>query len=103
MYVFPPGNPHLDIIEAAGQSIPPGTTNGVTLTFPPGPDTNITVRVQATNFTNTVPIRVVVTPENSPSSSYDAAISMSQGNPASTNVVVTVPTGMTSTIHAWTR
>jgi len=103
MFVFPSYNPHLDIIEAAGQPIPAGTTNSVSFELPPGPPTNIVVRVQGTDFTNNVPIRVVVTPENGSSASFDATIDISQGNPASSDVSVTLPAGTLSSIHAWTR
>jgi len=103
MIVFPPNNPHLDIVQAAGQTIPVGTTNSVSFELPPGPDTNITVRVQATGFANNVPIRVVVTPENGGSGNFDAVIDLSLGNPGATNVTVTLPSGTVSTIHAWTR
>ena len=103
MFVFPPYSPRLDIVEAGGQVIPAGTTNSVSFNLPPGPSTNIIVRVQATDFTNNIPIRVVVTPENGSSTNYNATIDISQGNPASTNVTVTLPAGTISTIHAWTR
>jgi hypothetical protein len=105
MVVFPPTN-RLDIIEAAGQSIPFDAPNGVSFLLPPGPSTNINVRIQALGSfyggTN-VPIRVTVTPEYGGAVSYDGAIDLSQGTPATTNMTVTLPAGTTSQIHAWTR
>jgi len=59
--------------------------------------------VQARNFTNDVPIRVVVTPESGPSAQFDAIISQGSGNPPSTNVNVIIPAGSVCQIHAWTR
>ncbi|HEY9172590.1 MAG TPA: hypothetical protein VI136_09935 [Verrucomicrobiae bacterium] len=61
------------------------------------------MRVQARNFTNDVPIRVVVTPENGPRVEFDAVIPQPSGGPSSTNVPVIIPAGSVCQIHAWTR
>jgi hypothetical protein len=103
MVVFPPVIPQLDIIEVAGTAIPEGTNSAVAIELPMGSPTNQTVRVQARNFSNEVPIRVVITPENLPSAAFDATILMSSGNPPSTNVPVIIPAGSICYIHAWTR
>jgi hypothetical protein len=103
MIVFPAAPLALDIIEVAGQAIPAGTNNSVQIELSNGASTNQTVKVQARNFTNDVPIRVVVTPENGPSGSFDAVISQASGNPPSTNVNVVIPTGSICNINAWTR
>ncbi len=103
MFVFPQVVPRLNIIQAAGQVIPEGTNSYVQITLPAGSSPNQTVTVQARNFTNNVPIRVVVTPENGPSASFDAVIDVSGGNPASTVVPVVIPVGSITRIYAWTR
>jgi hypothetical protein len=103
MQVFQNPIPRLDILEAAGQIIPEGTNAAVRVTLPLGTTTNQTVRVQARDFTGLVPINVVVTPNNGPSTKYPAQIDMSAGNPAEITVNVVIPVDTTCQIHAWTR
>ncbi|MBI5386143.1 MAG: hypothetical protein HZA90_15845 [Verrucomicrobia bacterium] len=103
MIVFPAVIPALDIIEVGGQPIAEGTNSAVTIELAVGAPTSQTVRVQARNFTNDVPIRVVIMPENGPSGSFDAVILQASGNPPSTNVPVIIPAGSVCQIHAWTR
>jgi hypothetical protein len=103
MVVFSTNAPRLDIIEVAGQAIPEGTNNAVQFVLPAEASTNQTVTVQARNFTNDVPIRVVITPENGPSSSFDAVILQASGNPPSATVPVIIPAGSVCQINAWTR
>jgi hypothetical protein len=103
MIVFPTVIPRLDLVEVAGNAIPEGTNNAVQFELSTGASTNQTVKVQARNFTNDVPIRVVVTPENGPSGSFDAVILRTSGNPPSTTVNVIIPTGSACQINAWTR
>lgn len=102
MFVFPPFTNRLDIVQVGEQAIALGTTGGVTIELPPGPSTNLNVTVRVGGFTNDVPIRVVVTPENGSSASYDTNI-VTTGSPATVAVNVTIPTGTISRIHAWTR
>jgi len=103
MFVFPPGNPKLDIINAAGTAIPEGTNAPVVVTLPVGSSTNQIVRVQARGFTNDVSIRVKITPENAPSATFDGTILQSSGNPPVGEVNVTIPVDVVSHIHVWTR
>jgi hypothetical protein len=103
MYVFPAIIPRLDLVQVAGQNIPEGTNNPVQFELPSGASTNQTVRVQARNFTNDVPIRVVVTPENGPAGQFDAVISQGSGNPPSATVSVIIPAGSICQVDAWTR
>lgn len=103
MFVFPPGNPKLDIIHAAGTNIPEGTGAPVSINLPLGSDTNQIVRVQARNFTNDVPVRVRITPENAPSAVFDGVILQASGNPPSADVQVTLPLDTVCHVHAWTR
>ena len=103
MFVFPPGNPRLDIINAAGTPIPEGFNAPVLVSLPVGSSTNQVVRVQASGFTNDVPIRVKITPENAPSATFDGVIPQSSGNPPFADVQVTLPVDTVCIVHAWTR
>ena len=79
MIVFPTVIPALDIIEVGGQPIAEGTNNAAVIELAVGAPTNQTVKVQARNFTNDVPIRVVVTPESGPRGEFDAVILQASG------------------------
>jgi hypothetical protein len=103
MFVFPPGNPHLDIINAAGTPIIEGTNAPVIVYLPVGSSSNQLVRVQARGFTNDVPIRVKITPENAPSATFDGTIQQVSGNPPFADVQVTLPVDTVCHVHAWTR
>ena len=103
MVVFPPTIPRLDILEAAGQSIPFGTNSFVSIDLPRTAPTNQTVRVRATDFTGVVPISVVVVPDSGPSRSFPASIDMSGGNPSETNITVILTPGALNRIYSWTR
>ena len=103
MVAFPAIIPRLDIIEAAGTLIPQGTNSDVNVTLPLGSPTNQTVRIQARDFQGIVPISVVVTPENGPSTTYAAEISMGAGPVAETNLTVAIPPNTVTRINAWTR
>lgn len=103
MFVFPPNNPKLDILNAAGTSIPEGTTGPVTVTLPVGSSTEQTVRVQARGFTGDIPIRVKITPENGTAATFDAVIPAASGNPPFVDVPVTLVVDTVCHVHAWTR
>ncbi len=100
MSVFPHVQSRLSVIAAAGQNIPEGTNAPVTVFLPFGSDTNQVVRVQARDFAGVVPINVVITPQNGPRRVFPAEINMASGNPAFTNVNVTIPLNTEATIHA---
>ena len=103
MVVVPAQAPILDVIQVAGHPIAAGTNAPVVIELSLGAPTNQMVRIQARNFTGDVPIRVVVTPENSPHREFDATILQSSGNPPFADVPVIIPAGSFSQIHAWTR
>jgi hypothetical protein len=103
MVVFPSPLPRLDIIEAAGTTIPEGTANGVLVNLPFGSATNRTVTVQARDFNTIVPINVVLTPDSGPPVTYPATIDNLASNPAQTVVNVVVPVNTVVNISAWTR
>jgi hypothetical protein len=103
MFVFPNPLSRLNIVSAAGQSIPEGTNAPVVVMLPFGSDTNQVIRVQARDFAGVVPINVVITPQNGPRRIFPAEINMASGNPAFTNVNVTIPLNTEAAIHAWTR
>ena len=102
MFVDPPAGGVLNIVEAAGQTIPVPATAGVQVNLPAGSSQNRQVKVAGSGFGANVPIRVVVTPENGASSSYDAEIPIVGGN-GQVTVDVVIPVGGVTQIHAWTR
>ena len=102
MWVFQPNTPELDIISAAGQSIPVGATNSVYVSLPAGSPTNQLVTLSAANFTNSIPIRISVTPDTGPSVAFDGVIP-NTGNPSTNSFNVNIPAGAVSRIDAWTR
>ena len=95
--------PHLDITQVAGTNILVGTGAPVSFTLPQGSSTNQTVRVQASSFGTNVAIRVVLTPDNGSSSSYDTNIDNSTINPASVTVPIVLPVNVQVQVNAWTR
>lgn len=103
MVVFPAIIPRLDIIELAGQSIAEGITTSVRVELDQGTSPNQTIVVQARDFTGTVSIDVVITPENGSSAVFPAEIDMTTGNPAQVTVDIIIPTGVTNQVHVWSR
>lgn len=105
MFVFPQTN-LLTIanVTVGANSYSLNTTNPASISLPAGPAiTNAIVEVRAEGQfygATTVPIAVVVTPENGASGTYTNTINLAAG---STNVTVTIPAGTTSTLHVWTR
>jgi len=103
MTVFPPGNPRLDIVQAAGTTIPEGTNSPVTITLPVGSDPNRTVTVQARNLGTVVPIEVVLTPDEGLSVTVQTQIDNLTANPATVTVPVTFPVNTPVAVNAWRR
>ncbi len=99
--IAPANAPQLDIVEAAGTNIAPGS-GPVQVLLPFGSTTNRTITVQARNFGGDVPIRVVLTPENGIPVAYDATINNAV-SPAQTAVNVVMPVNQIVHVHAWTR
>jgi hypothetical protein len=102
MFVEPPAAGVLHITEAAGQTIPVPAAAGVQVSLPAGSSQNRQVKVAGNGFAANVPISVVVTPENGPSTVYNAEIPIVGGNGEAT-VDVVIPVGGVTQIHAWTR
>jgi hypothetical protein len=103
MYVFPPNNPRLDIVEAAGQAIAEGPNAQVILSLPPGSSTNQVIKVKATGFTGEVPVTVAVVPEAGPSSQFEGVISVTGEDPAEGDIDVIIPVDSFCDIKVWTR
>ena len=103
MVVFPPNNPRLDILQAAGKAIAEGNNGPVFVELPFGSDTNQTVTVQARNFNKDVLIRVVLTPAAGDPITYDSHIDNQASNPAQVVVNVGIPINTVVAVNAWTR
>lgn len=109
LYVFPepPETNSLEIINiiAGGETYPIDPNTNFFKSLLAGPDiTNAIVQVRASgNFYNatSLPIAVVVTPDNGPSTSY-TNIFVRSGSPTTNSFTVTIPSGTTSAIHVWT-
>jgi hypothetical protein len=101
MFVFPTVVPRLDIVQAAGKTIPEGAGNAVEIELPVGSPTEQTVTVQGRNFTGVVPITVMITPETGPSATYVGELNMGSSNPAQTTIKVVIPVGSVSRVNAW--
>jgi len=101
MLVFPDPSPRLDIVEAAGRAVPLDTPTQVLL--PGGSPATQTIRVRARDFGQVVPIRVVLTPDNGSSSTFDSQIDNSGVNPAETTVNVTFPANVLTRVSVYTR
>jgi hypothetical protein len=102
MVAIPDSFPHLDIVEAAGQSIPEGG-NPVSITLPFGGSPNQNVVVRATNFEGVVEIDVALTPDIGPRTLYPVSIDATSMNPAEVTVPVVLPQNTGVLINAWTR
>jgi hypothetical protein len=104
MTVFPPGPAaRLDIIEAAGTTIPEGANAPVSITLPFGSDPNRNIVVQARNLGGVVPVEVVLTPNTGPAIKVQAQINNAAANPATVSVPVTFPINTPVTVNAWIR
>ncbi len=103
MATFPAPLPRLDILQAADTNIPEGVQSPVQVVLPFGSTTNRTVTVQARDFSSSVPINVVITPESGLPRVYPATIFNAASNPATATVNVTLPVNTLVTINAWTR
>ena len=103
MFVFPNPIPRLDVIEAAGTTIPEGSPAPVYIQLPFGSATNRTVTVQARNFGSAVPIRVALTPDSGSPIYYDDTIDNSAPTPAQKAINVVVPVNVQVQVSVWTR
>lgn len=103
MMVFPNPVPHLDLVEAAGTSIPEGYPDPVVVILPSGSPSNQTVRVQARGFNNVTPITLVLTPDSGPPVTYQAEIDNRANNPAQVTINVVVPVNVQTVFNVWTR
>lgn len=102
MLVFPTPLPRLDIVSAAGTSVPLNS-GPVLVNLPFGSSPDQTVRVRAADFNDVVPIRVVLTPDHGDPVQYETQINNQVANPAEVTVNVTLPVNVQTRIGVWTR
>ncbi len=102
MQVYPASIPNLRFVEAAGQAIAEDAGAGVTVTLPAGSPAEQSVKLRALGFTGQVPVRVVVVPEHSASTSYDITLDAG-ATPAEATLNVTLIPGEPTRIEAWTK
>jgi len=103
MVAFPPNEPRLDILEAAGQSIPEGTGQRVSIDLPFGSPTQQTVTVQGRNLTGLVAIEIVLVNSSGDPVVYPAQLDFTAGDPAQTTVTVDLEANNRTDIFAWKR
>lgn len=101
MQVFSPQK--LSIVTAAGTAIAEGAAGPVNIVLPFGSSPNQTVTVRARDFGGTVPVRVVLTPDNGTPLIYDTTINNTTTNPAEATVNVVMPINRLVRVNAWTR
>lgn len=101
MQVFIPQK--LSVVSAAGNAIPEGTTGAVNILLPFGSSQNQTVTIRARDFGGSVPVRVVLTPDNGTPLTYDTTIDNTATNPAEATVNVVMPINRLVRVSAWTR
>ncbi len=103
MIVFPSPLPRLDVVEAAGTTVPVGAAAPVVVQLPYGSTSNRTVTVRAQDFNAVVPIAVVLTPEQGNPIVYTNAIDNLSTNPTTNVFNVVVPVNVVVKVNAWTR
>jgi hypothetical protein len=102
LFVFPPAVPLLYFLNAAGTSIPAGTTNGVSISLPSGSPTNQVVTLCGTNFLGIVPVQVVATPAVGAPFVTNIVLNFVTTNElVETNVTINVPPGTATALNAF--
>jgi hypothetical protein len=84
MFVFPPNNPRLYFVNAAGQAIDPATLSAVTVSLPAGTNLVQNFSLRGENFLGDVPVTVVAAPDN--------------GTPFTNSIVLRFPTNTLTTV-----
>jgi hypothetical protein len=102
MIVEPTPVPRLDVIEAAGTAIAVGA-GPATILLPFGSPAAQTVKVRAKDFSQVVPIRVLLTPDHGASKTYDTEINNVAANPAEVTVNVEFPLNVQTAVEVFTR
>ncbi len=103
MMVFPTPRPRLDVVGLASTLIPVGTNSAVFVQLPFGAPTNQLVRIQATDFSAIVPIRILLTPDNGDPRSFDFEIDNRQINPAVLDATVGFHANTQVAVQVFTR
>lgn len=101
--VFPAGLARLSIVEVAGNTIPEGADAAAAILLPVGSSTTQTVRLVGHNFVGTVPIEVVVVPENAPTASYTGNLVAAADRTGQVSVQVEIPANIPTSIYAWPK
>ena len=84
MFVFPPNNPRLYFVNAAGQAIDPATLSAVNVLLPTSTNLVQNFSLRGENFLGDVPVTVVAAPDN--------------GTPFTNSVVMHFPTNTLTTV-----
>lgn len=103
MYVFPQTLPRLEIIEATGLLVPPGTVGTWNVQLGPNASTNQTVKIRAHNFVGRVPLEVVVVPEIGPPFQTRTDFEGKGSTPVDLQINIQILPDRMSRVQAWTR
>jgi len=100
--IFPDPAPTLEVIELAGEAVDPST--GIALVqLPVGTDPNTKVRLRASNFGKSIPISIVLQPENGNRTIIETTIDNSSEDPVEQEYDITLPVNVTTQVFVWTR
>ena len=102
LLVQPTPLPRLDLVEVAGTAVPEGS-GPVQIILPFDAPAAQTVKVRARDFGQTMPLRLVLTPDSGASRSYDFEINNAAANPAEAMVNVEFPANTATRVAVWTR
>lgn len=103
MLVFPSPRPRLDVIGLSSTLIPLGTNAAVFVQLPFGAPTNQVVKIQAKDFASSVPIRVLLTPDNGTPRTFDFEIDNRTKNPNTLDAEVSFPVNTQVAVQVFTR
>ena len=84
MFVFPPNNPRLYFVDAAGQAIDPAILSAVNVLLPTSTNLVQNFSLRGENFLGDVPVTVVAAPDN--------------GTPFTNSIVMRFPTNTLATV-----
>jgi hypothetical protein len=102
MLVQPSPLPQLDLVEVAGRAVEVGS-GPVQVVLPFGAPAQQLIKVRARDFNQSVPLRLVLTPESGAARSYDFEVNNATANPAEASVTVEFPVNTATHVAVWTR
>ena len=105
MFIFPPSNPRLFFVNAAGQAVDPSTLSAVNVNLPTAGNTVREFTVRGENFLGDVPVTAVAIPENGPGSTNNFVMHFPTDvfTNVSVSFTLTLATNQNTYINAYAR